>query len=68
MMEAVSTSETLTNFYDTTRRNIPEDIFIPAAVRTSNLTFPQRVTEAANELGNITVLKTKRHIKCIVKG
>jgi hypothetical protein len=25
MMEAVSTSETLVNFYKTTRRNIPED-------------------------------------------
>jgi hypothetical protein len=25
MMEAVSTSETLVNFYQTTRRNIPED-------------------------------------------
>jgi hypothetical protein len=25
MMEAVSTSETPVNFYETTRRNIPED-------------------------------------------
>jgi hypothetical protein len=25
MMEVVSTSETSVNFYDTTRRNIPED-------------------------------------------
>jgi hypothetical protein len=25
MMEAVSTSETLVNFYETTRRNIPKD-------------------------------------------
>jgi hypothetical protein len=25
MMEAASTSETLVNFYQTTRRNIPED-------------------------------------------
>jgi hypothetical protein len=29
MMEAVSTSETSVNFYETKRRNIPEDIFIP---------------------------------------
>jgi hypothetical protein len=34
MMEAVSTFETSVNFYQTTRRNIPEDIFILAAVRT----------------------------------
>jgi hypothetical protein len=27
MMEAVSTSETSVNFYQTTRRNIPEDSF-----------------------------------------
>jgi hypothetical protein len=32
-MEAVSTSETSVNFYETTRRNIPEDIIILAAVR-----------------------------------
>jgi hypothetical protein len=25
MMEAISTSETLVSFYETTRRNIPED-------------------------------------------
>jgi hypothetical protein len=63
MMGAVSISETLTNLYHTTRRNIPEDILVLAAFRTCNLTFPQRVAEAATELGNITVLKTKRHIK-----
>jgi hypothetical protein len=34
MMEVGSTSETLVNFYQTTRRSIPEDIFILAAVRT----------------------------------
>jgi hypothetical protein len=34
MTEAASTSETSVNFYQTTRRNIPEDIFIFAAVRT----------------------------------
>jgi hypothetical protein len=28
MMEAVSTSEKSVNFYETTRRNIPEEIFI----------------------------------------
>jgi hypothetical protein len=35
-MEAVSTSETPVNFYQTTRRNIPEYslIFILAAVKT----------------------------------
>jgi hypothetical protein len=33
MMEAISTSETNVNFYQTTRRNIPEDIFILVAVR-----------------------------------
>jgi hypothetical protein len=34
MMEAVNTSETSVNFYQTTRHNIPEDvIFILAAVR-----------------------------------
>jgi hypothetical protein len=37
-MEAVSTSETSVNFYQTTRRNIPEDShFILVAVRTWNL-------------------------------
>jgi hypothetical protein len=35
MMEASSTSETSVNFYQTTRRNNPEEaIFILAAVRT----------------------------------
>jgi hypothetical protein len=34
MMEAASTSETTVNFCQTTRRNIPEDVFILAAVRT----------------------------------
>jgi hypothetical protein len=39
MMEAVSTSETSVNFYQTTRRNIPEDsIFVLAVVKTWNLT------------------------------
>jgi hypothetical protein len=39
MMEASSTSEMTVNFHQTTQRNNPEDIiFIPAAVRTSNLT------------------------------
>jgi hypothetical protein len=39
MMEAASTSETLANFYQTTRRNIPEDShFILAAMRKLNLT------------------------------
>jgi hypothetical protein len=38
IMETVSTSETSVNFYQTTRRNIREDIFIHVAVRTSNLT------------------------------
>jgi hypothetical protein len=33
MMEAESTSETTVNFYQTTLRNIPEDITL-AAVRT----------------------------------
>jgi hypothetical protein len=28
MMEAVSTSETVVNFYQPTRRNIPEDIHL----------------------------------------
>jgi hypothetical protein len=28
MMEAASTSETSENFYQTTRRNIPEDIYL----------------------------------------
>jgi hypothetical protein len=28
MMEAVSTSETSVNFYQTTRRNIPEDSYL----------------------------------------
>jgi hypothetical protein len=36
--EDVSTSETSVNSYQTTRRNIPEDIFILAAVRNGNLT------------------------------
>jgi hypothetical protein len=39
MMEAASTSEMSVNFYQTTRRNIPEIIFILAAVRTCNLTY-----------------------------
>jgi hypothetical protein len=34
MMEAVSTFETSVNFYETTRRSIPEVIFILAAVIT----------------------------------
>jgi hypothetical protein len=38
MMEAVSTSETSFNFYETTRRKIPEDIFVRAAVKTRSLT------------------------------
>jgi hypothetical protein len=39
MMEAVSSSETLVNIYQTTWYNIPEEgIFIFVAVRTSNLT------------------------------
>jgi ABC-type arginine transport system permease subunit len=33
MMEAASTSETLVNVYQTTRRYIPEVVFILAAVR-----------------------------------
>jgi hypothetical protein len=40
MMEAARTSETLVNFYQTTRRYNPEEaIFILAAVRTSNPTL-----------------------------
>jgi hypothetical protein len=39
MMEAARTSETLVNFYQTTRRYNPEDsIFVLTAVRTSNPT------------------------------
>jgi hypothetical protein len=38
MMESAGAPETLVNFYQTTRRNIPKDIFILSAVRTSNLT------------------------------
>jgi hypothetical protein len=34
MVEAASTSETSVNFYQTTFYNIPEDIFILAAIRT----------------------------------
>jgi hypothetical protein len=34
MIEAAITSETSANLYQTTRHNIPEDIFILAAVRT----------------------------------
>jgi hypothetical protein len=34
IIRAVSTSETSVNFYQTTRRNIPEDIFILVAVST----------------------------------
>jgi hypothetical protein len=34
MMKAASASETSENFYQTTRRNISEDVFILAAVRT----------------------------------
>jgi hypothetical protein len=34
IMEAVSTSETSVNFYQTTGRNIPEVTFTHAAVRT----------------------------------
>jgi hypothetical protein len=33
MMEAVSTSETSVNFYQTTRRNIPEDRHLPSRRR-----------------------------------
>jgi hypothetical protein len=35
MLEAVRTSETSVNFYETTRRNILEDVFILAAMRAS---------------------------------
>jgi hypothetical protein len=38
MMEAVSVSETSVSFYETTRRNIPEDSLIPSV--------PDRVHEA----------------------
>jgi hypothetical protein len=38
MMDAVSTFETLVNFYQTTQRNITDDIPILTAVRTWNLT------------------------------
>jgi hypothetical protein len=34
MMETASTTDTPVNFYGITRRSIPEDIFILAAVRT----------------------------------
>jgi hypothetical protein len=34
MMETVRTSETSVNYYQTTRRNIPEVIFILTAMRT----------------------------------
>jgi hypothetical protein len=34
MMEAVSISETSASFYETARRNIPEDVFLLAVVRT----------------------------------
>jgi hypothetical protein len=45
MMEAVSTSDTSVNFYQTTQRNIPEDshLFIFAAVKTLNLTHQGKV-------------------------
>jgi hypothetical protein len=37
MMEAAKTSETMVNFYQTTRRYNPEDsVFVLTAVRTSN--------------------------------
>jgi hypothetical protein len=39
MMEAVSKSETSVNFYEIIRRNIPEDIFILAAVRKSEISY-----------------------------
>jgi hypothetical protein len=39
MMEAVSTSETSVNFYETARRNIPEDSHL------QNLWFPQKAGE-----------------------
>jgi hypothetical protein len=40
MMEVARTSETLVNFYQTTRRYNPEEaIFVLTAVRTSNLTY-----------------------------
>lgn len=35
-MKAVSTTETTVNFYETTRRNIPEDIFVSAGSRISH--------------------------------
>jgi hypothetical protein len=37
MMEAVSTSETSVNFYETTRRNIPENCHLHARRRRENL-------------------------------
>jgi hypothetical protein len=36
--EAARTSETLVNFYQSTRRHNPEDIFVLTAVKTSNPT------------------------------
>jgi hypothetical protein len=37
MMEAVSSSETSLNFYQTTRRNIPEDISLHSAVQLEHI-------------------------------
>jgi hypothetical protein len=37
MMEAVSTSETSVNFYDTTRRNIPEDSHLQKQISPSEV-------------------------------
>jgi hypothetical protein len=37
-MSAVRTSDTSVNFYQTERRDVPEDIFILATVRASDLT------------------------------
>jgi hypothetical protein len=45
MMDALSTSETSVNFYQTTRRNIPEEgTFILATLTTRNIIYITHVT------------------------
>jgi hypothetical protein len=56
MTEAVSTPETLANFYETTQRNIPEvDVFTLAAVRSRNLIKAQKALSQSGEEGVLQV-------------
>jgi hypothetical protein len=55
MIEAARASVTSVYIYQTTRRNIPEDIFLILALRTLNFTSSKHIL--ANYLSNIHVMR-----------